>query len=1297
MTDMKINNKYIYFLRTLSLVFCMVFTGSQIGWSSHIVGGSMSYRCLGNNNYEVRLDFRRDCFNGEDDAQFDDPATIWIFYGDGNLSPLGVGGRIRVNYNGDDTLNDIMTSTCQIIGTDVCVHTTTYIDTVQLPFSDRGYILSYERCCRNKTLNNIVDPETVGTTEWVFISSEAQEVCNEAPRFPEWPPVYICNEKPLIFDHSAFDSDGDSLVYSLCTPNTGATEDVPIPFNPTNPPFDVVTWQAPFGLDDVMGGVPLQIDSETGEITATPNILGQFLVGVCVSEFRDGKLLSIIRRDFEFNVRVCKEDPISSFEIDPNPNCGDLEVQFTNTSTPDVTYLWLFDFPNEEPSSTAENPSFEYAESGVYQVALISTEGTCMDTVVMDVGVSLEEDLEVDFTYEAVDCGQDVEIQFTNASVANLPIVAYDWTFSYDDQVFQSQEENPLVSVPSGIELTALLVVTIETGCFESLEQSFPVNSNLFTLVSGDGVDICIGTSTQLFTFTSDDAMFDWTPNESLDLTDPANPIATPMVTTTYYITASNGFCDQTDSIEVRVTDMQTVSILGDTTTCDGMVTLEGVAGIGAEFEWFTDAELTNSLGTDNPITVDLYADTSMYYAVLINSVCDGMSSTTVTLEEASIAISGGALNCAGDEFLVTLENLVPTNDLDIIWSEENLVAGQGTNMATYVFTDSGEMSVDVFVTNQFGCQDSAFLSTIVELYPEIALEDQTICFMSGVELYPGANPDYNYEWSTFDMDLLPDPNAPNPIINHLMVPTLFNVVVTNENGNCLVEDNMFVFIAEDINVTVSPNTILYCDGDIPSATAEITTPLNTDFEWFDSDGNMIFSGNPMVDIEVTPGEYTVIATSSDGCMDTTTFNFELFPDINLEVEFESVVLCDGADVSIDVTTDVDNVDFLWYDEDGNIVFEGDPLTIQLPNGTYTVIATDENNCTDQDQLMINIDEEIELMIEANVANNLYCEGNVVSLNAISDFDIDVTWFEGGEEIGTGLMIDVNPVDTVTYTAIAVNEFECSDTAMITLMPYLLDVTITNAPVFVCVNDTGLITIVNNDESQELSYNWTPLEGIVQGANADSVVISIFEDTTFEVLITNMAGCQWTEEVFVESSGFEIGEIEAEADPESILLGQTTELSTDQSPSLMHEWSPPETLDDPNSPTPIAAANLDGENIYVVTVTNDDGCTGTAQVSVNVRFPTCDENDVYIPNMFTPNDDDFNDRFRVESNFIDSLEMIVYNRWGEEVFKTTDPTGSWDGTYKGEALAPDVFGYWINVVCINGFRYTTQGNVSLMK
>ncbi|MBC7885458.1 MAG: PKD domain-containing protein [Saprospiraceae bacterium] len=375
--------------------------------TTHIVGGNLTYRHLGGEIYQVKLVLRRDCFLGSPEAEFDDPASIGIFTSGGALAQwLANNGQIKIPFMSSDTLNEYIQSDCGFEGTQVCVHETTYLGSVRLPFRPGGYILAYQRCCRNASLNNVIEPLETGGTYYVTVTEEAMILGNNSPTFNQWPDVYICANKPLLFDHSATDKEGDSLVYKLCTPSLGATRINPKPQPPNFPPFNNIMWAPPYSLTDVMGGVPLTINSQTGELNATPNLVGQFLVGICVEEYRNGVLLSIVRRDFQFNVRVCSQPPFAQFTTSES-NCDGLTVEFYNNSLSSGNFQWDFNYPSTDPifKSTQASPVFTFPASGIYNVRLRATRGSdgCFDTLIQQVAV-FNNKIDAAFTYALKDC-----------------------------------------------------------------------------------------------------------------------------------------------------------------------------------------------------------------------------------------------------------------------------------------------------------------------------------------------------------------------------------------------------------------------------------------------------------------------------------------------------------------------------------------------------------------------------------------------------------------------------------------------------------------------------------------------------------------------------------------------------------------------------------------------------------------------------------------------------------------------------------------------------------------------------
>ncbi|MBP8192204.1 MAG: gliding motility-associated C-terminal domain-containing protein, partial [Chitinophagales bacterium] len=102
--------------------------------------------------------------------------------------------------------------------------------------------------------------------------------------------------------------------------------------------------------------------------------------------------------------------------------------------------------------------------------------------------------------------------------------------------------------------------------------------------------------------------------------------------------------------------------------------------------------------------------------------------------------------------------------------------------------------------------------------------------------------------------------------------------------------------------------------------------------------------------------------------------------------------------------------------------------------------------------------------------------------------------------------------------------------------------------------------------------------------------------------------------------------------------------------------------------------------------------------TIEVTYKSCEAITCtyFIPTAFTPNGDGTNDEFKIRSNCVLSGTLIIYNRFGNEVFKTTDLTTGWNGKYKGESLQADVYAYYAEFA-LNGKIEKRKGNITLLK
>lgn len=464
--------------------------------AKHIIGGEITYICNDNGTYTFTMFVYRDC--SSDGAPYDDPAYFSIFQQEGSSYSIfrelqiGISGAIQTIPPPEDP--------CVIPPSNVCVQEARYTFSVELPLIDGSYHIVYQRCCRNNTITNIINPKDAGATYTIEVTPEAQLECNSSPVYDDFPPIVICVNNPLYFDHSATDSDGDQLIYEFCAPILGGgpfgTAENPgdanacdgvQPIYPCQPPFDPVPFILPTYSDiNPMGGDPqITIDPNTGIITGTPNTLGQFVVGVCVSEYRNGVLLSTVSRDFQFNVTNCETTVDARVEYDEIigaqefviNSCGNNTVTFGNNSVQEQfidEFFWTFEIDGATQTFTEWEPAVTFPDIGTYQGQLILNPGTdCGDTAFINVNVYPEIDAGFTFAYDTCVAGP---ITFTDLSFSGAgPNTITDWLWSFDlGQQGTSMEQSPVYMLNSPGNIPVTLTVTDTNGCVDTELMNVP-------------------------------------------------------------------------------------------------------------------------------------------------------------------------------------------------------------------------------------------------------------------------------------------------------------------------------------------------------------------------------------------------------------------------------------------------------------------------------------------------------------------------------------------------------------------------------------------------------------------------------------------------------------------------------------------------------------------------------------------------------------------------------------------------------------------------------------------------------
>lgn len=162
-----------------------------------------------------------------------------------------------------------------------------------------------------------------------------------------------------------------------------------------------------------------------------------------------------------------------------------------------------------------------------------------------------------------------------------------------------------------------------------------------------------------------------------------------------------------------------------------------------------------------------------------------------------------------------------------------------------------------------------------------------------------------------------------------------------------------------------------------------------------------------------------------------------------------------------------------------------------------------------------------------------------------------------------------------------------------------------------------------------------------------------------------------------------------------IVIGESTALFAYSGPNYL--WLPATGLSCTTCPDPIATPTVSTE--YCVVVSNVCGSdTACVLITVVPPVPICTTANIFVPTAFSPDQNGANDFQCIRGiDCIGTMRFNIYDRWGNKVFESSDPTVCWDGTFNDQPLDPAVFVYHLSATLNNGDSVERQGNITLMR
>ncbi len=238
---------------------------------------------------------------------------------------------------------------------------------------------------------------------------------------------------------------------------------------------------------------------------------------------------------------------------------------------------------------------------------------------------------------------------------------------------------------------------------------------------------------------------------------------------------------------------------------------------------------------------------------------------------------------------------------------------------------------------------------------------------------------------------------------------------------------------------------------------------------------------------------------------------------------------------------------------------------------------------------------------------------------------------------------------------------------------------------------------VDNTTIYGTTYLWDAPGAIPSSSTADEPGQFCYLDTngvfTITLTATNAYGTDVSTQLIIVDS---LPIIEAFPDEVALTLGDSLQAwVVANNPNVDYAWYTVDTasIGDTTLSSILIQPTGPGTAVYYVYVTGSNGCANVDSVIIHVELTDV----IGVPTAFSPNADGNNDAFLVLGPGITKMNLVVYNRYGQKVFESSDQLNTWDGRFKGAQLDPGVFAWYLEYTLSNGMSGKQKGNVTLIR
>lgn len=1149
------------FYFTAVLILLLIQLRPTTSFGTHIMGGNLSYTFTGYNagtnkyTFDITLKVYRYCQGTPA------PSPLPI-----NL-PLGVYDQDTANPTADKIRNSFFSmplvessfitppnanDSCTFLPS-VCVEEGIYIISISLDPTPGGYHLIVDRCCRNGNIGNLFNPGDAGQAYYAFVPPTT--VANSSPTFGLAPVPFICANDTVSYDNSAFDPDGDSLVYSFETPFNGVSNSnnpQPNPPQLTYPfPILPVTYAAGFSVGSPFGAAGFaSIDANTGLTLYLSQNIAFYVVAVEVKEYRNSVLIGITRRDLQLIFITCPANPAPNIAAITQPHLQDTIIEGQTICFP-ITYtdpngdsLFLsftgniFNGAIVNPPATLSTSSglgtvtsqfcwttsCDQGQSTPYQFNIAVSDNGCPAKTTNN-AYSI---LVIPFTTPAITgtdtiCGNAIT-GLVYTAPGGIAGSTYNWSITNGTQV-SGGNTNTITVNWNGTGNGVVSVTALSAdSCVGNTQTKNVVIKAIPAAVAGTDKVFCSGGSAALGTGNTPGYTYSWSPVAGISNTTASNPNvtltntgATP-VTTNYIVTVNNSGCTNTDTVAVTV-NPAAIAIAGtDQSLCNGTAFTLGTSTTpGYTYAWspatgLSSTTISNPLLTYNNTSPD--PDTLTYTVTVTNAYnCTAVDNIQIIVRPVPVSEAGiNQSFCSGQTVSLGTAN---TSGYTYSWSPVTGLTNTTISNPNLTLTNTGSTPVTtpyVVTTSIFGCSvnDTAFI-TVNPAAVANAGPNQVICNGPLINLGTTSTAGYSYSWTPATG--LSNTTISNPVLTYNNTGNdpdtmVFTVFVTNAYG-CTATDNVQIIVSP-VPTANAGNNVIFCSGQSASLGTGSTSGYS--YSWSPATGLSGSSvSNPTVTLTntgTTNVSFNYIVTASwFNCTDNDTVVVTVKP-LPVSNAGANLVLCAGDTITIGTAVTA-GYTYAWTPSTGlSNTTISDPSVIVSNPGTvadtlYYTVTTTLNGCTTSDSIQI-ITNPLPL-VQGSANPTAVCSGSPATLTGTGA--VTYSWAlltAPGSVIGAGATITVSPLVTTSYIVTGTSGVNCdnTDTITVTVNP-LPNVQALTPNDTICEGDS--ITITGNGAN---SYSWALLSSPGSPISiSNSIVVGPSATTSYIVTGTDGNGC----------------------------------------------------------------------------------------------------------------------------------------------------------------------------------------------